>query len=130
MITDKQFSVGDIVMTAYKTGEYLAEVAELTPPRAVVKTLAVVKHPTQGDLHHPHEVDVPLFHQRRALAQHEKVVVPIHTLQKYNGHVPAYGESLQKAVEAEMAALQKMINWAQRSLVEYENLRQDYFGSR
>lgn len=129
MTTDKPFSVGDIVVTTYKTGDYIAEIMELTPPRAVVKTLAVVKHPAQGDLHHPYEVDVPLFHQRRALAHQEKVVVPVSSLQNYWGQVPDYRDSLKTASEAEMASLQRMINWAKRSLVEYENLQRDYFGS-
>jgi kinase-associated protein B len=127
---EKAFTAGDLVRIAYKTGEYVAEVVEVTPPKAVVKILAVQKHPAQGDLHHPYEVDVPLFHQRRALAFQEKVVVPLGSMQLFQGEAPSYQESLRHALEREMAALQKMIVWAQRSLAQYESLKQDYFASR
>ncbi|GAA4707099.1 sporulation phosphorelay system protein KapB [Brevibacillus fulvus] len=121
-------NAGDLVLATYKSGQYIAELIEWTPPRAVVKILAVVKHPEQGDLHHPQEVEVPLFHQRRALAYQEKAVVPIGQLQPYAGEVPDYRESLQQALLQEMRLAEKRIAFWQRSLQELTQLRQDYFG--
>jgi kinase-associated protein B len=123
-------AVGELVLADYKSGQYIAEVVDVTPPRAVVKILAVRKHPAQGDLHHPLEVDVPIFHQRRALAYQEKAVVTLADLKAYAGEVPDYRDSLQKALDAEIRYLQKVISWSERALMEYRQLEKDYFGER
>ncbi|NGQ96240.1 kinase [Brevibacillus sp. SYP-B805] len=120
--------VGDRVVTTYKTGQYIAEVVEVNPPKSVVKILAVRKHPAQGDLHHPMEVDVPLFHQRRALSYQEKIVVMLAELKPYHGEIPAYRDSLQAALLAEIHVLERTIRWSQRALEEYRQLEKDYFG--
>ena len=67
-----QLAEGDKVKAVYKTGEYIGELVTITDQKSLVKILAVLKHPTQGDLHHPLEVDGVFFHQRRALAFQEK----------------------------------------------------------
>ncbi len=134
---ERECTVGDIVIAEVRTGEYIAEVVEVADRKALIKMLAVRKHPMQGDLHNKYEVDVTLFHQRRALAQWEKVYVPVRSLELYVGEVPAYKESLKQAVEAEIAALEnaiqtggmneKLIKWAERSLEQYRDLEKDYF---
>jgi kinase-associated protein B len=129
-MTEGRLIVGDRVSAAYKTGEYIGEIIDISPPRALVKILAVLKHPTQGDLHNPFEVDVPIFHQRRALSYQEKAWVPLSTISLLNGDVPSYSESLKKALEAEIEMLQRTTGaerWVQRSLEELESLKKEYF---
>lgn len=121
------FSIGDHVVASYKSGEYIAEVLETAGPKVLLKVVAVYKHPTQGDLHHPQAVDVPLFHQRRALSEFEKVMVMPAHLRKYNGPIPSYKESLDRAIQVEKEKLQQMIAWAQASLEQFAQLEQDYF---
>ncbi len=119
--------VGDLVTAGYKSGTYIAEVVELVPPKATIKILAVMSHPEQGDLHHPMQTDVPFFHQRKALAYQEKVMVPLAGLVLYQGEVPLYRDSLREALEEKMAALERSgTPWAKRSLEELKQLRADY----
>ncbi|WP_421617788.1 kinase-associated lipoprotein B [Brevibacillus sp. TJ4] len=118
---------GDIVRVPYKTGEYVAEVVENHESKLLVKVLAVTKFPTQGDLHTSYEVDVPLFHQRPALSYQEKFMVPVQSVIRYNGAIPDYKESLKNALEREMEKLKKMSAWAQRCLVELENIHKETF---
>jgi kinase-associated protein B len=104
----------------------------MKPPRALIKILAVLKHPTQGDLHNPFQVDVPLFHQRRALADQEKAWVPLESIQLFNDSPPEYQVSLRQALEQEMKALTEQVNentekWVKRSLEELELLKKEYF---
>lgn len=118
---------GDLVRVTYKTGEYVTEVLENHDSKLLVKVLAVTKYPTQGDLHHPYEVDVPLFHQRPALSFQEKIMVPTQTVIRYNGEVPDYKESVRAALEREMEKLSKMAIWAQRCLAQLETLHKETF---
>ncbi|BAB05453.1 activation of KinB in the initiation of sporulation [Halalkalibacterium halodurans C-125] len=48
-------NVGDFVRGVYKTGVYAGELMQVEQEkgRALVKVLAVLKHPMQGDLHNP-----------------------------------------------------------------------------
>ncbi|MDA5107139.1 kinase-associated lipoprotein B [Brevibacillus thermoruber] len=121
------WKTGDLVRVSYKTGEYVTEVLEDHGDKLLVKVLAVLKYPTQGDLHNPYEVDVPLFHQRPALSYQEKIMVPSQTVIRYGGAVPDYKESVQTALEREMDKLRKMVTWAQRCLDELGALRKETF---
>lgn len=60
----------EIVRAKYKTGRYIGKLIEMKEEenRALFQVLAVETHPQQGDLHQPKQIDVPLFHQRKALA--------------------------------------------------------------
>jgi kinase-associated protein B len=118
---------GDIVRVPYKTGEYVAEVLENHESKLLVKVLAVTKFPTQGDLHTSFEVDVPLFHQRPALSFQEKIMVPVQSVIRYHAEVPDYKTSLKSALEREMEKLRKMSAWAQRCLIELENIQKETF---
>lgn len=128
-MADHSLSSGDIVRAVYKAGEYIGEIVEVKPTKAVVKILAVQKHPTQGDLHHPFEANVPMFHQRRALAYQEKALVPLSTIRPYHGEIPSYNESLNQAIAEEIEELDKRKGdpWAQKSLEEIEKLKKEYF---
>jgi kinase-associated protein B len=121
------YLVGEKVIAAYKTGEYIGEVVDVSGMKAAVKVLAVVKHPTQGDLHNPNQAHVGFFHQRRALAHQEIAMMPFDTISVYRQAVPEYGESLRKALEKDKKALQNDILFAQKCLQELESLEQDYF---
>lgn len=127
-MADKDISIGTIVQTTYRAGSYIGELIQLKPAKGIVKILAVLKHPTQGDLHNPFQADVPMFHQRRALAYHEKVSVPLGTIKLYEGEVPSYRHSLKEVVENDIKLLStKEDDWSQRSLKEMEELKKDYF---
>lgn len=95
------FQVGDIVETTYNSGTYIGEVMEDKRNFLLVKILAVVKHPMQGDLHKRGQVEGVAFHERKALAFQEKTNArKMHTT-PYEGSVPDYADSLKSAV-AEM----------------------------
>lgn len=55
----KNIQIGDYVTAFYKTGTYIGEVTGERPGSYVVKVLAVVKHPRQGDLHNPGKSTFP-----------------------------------------------------------------------
>ncbi|MFC7392809.1 sporulation phosphorelay system protein KapB [Scopulibacillus cellulosilyticus] len=119
----------DIVTTRYKTGEYIAKIIEeRDEKRAVVEIQAVLRHPTQGDLHHPNQVDVPLFHQRKALAYREKAVVQTHSLKAYHQEVPEYKESLRQSLDKAYEQLNKRNDpWADKAKEKLKDLEKDYF---
>ena len=123
---DPNLKAGSIVRATYKSGEYIGELVEFTRTKAAVKVLAVVKHPAQGDLHHPMETEGVLFHQRRALAYGEIALMHQSSLLPFHGEVPDYQTSLKAALEKEMEMLRKMARWANRSLEELEKLKQEY----
>jgi kinase-associated protein B len=125
-MSDNSYKPGDLVKASYKSGEYIGEVVEMTRSKAAVKVLAVLKHPAQGDLHHPYEVDGVMFLQRKALSHREIALMPQYSLFAYSGEVPEYRESLLAALEGEMATCRKLAQWGQRSLVELELLKQEY----
>ena len=128
MSEQKSFQPGEIVTAGYKTGRYIGEIVDLKSPKAVVKILAVMKHPTQGDLHNPKQLDVPLFHQRKALAEFEKALVPMSAINHYEGEVPEYKTSLKEALDTQSAELKhEGGRWAEASLTEIEKLKDDYF---
>ncbi|MVP00318.1 sporulation phosphorelay system protein KapB [Paenibacillus lutrae] len=121
-------SVGDLVKGEYKTGEYIGRIVEINSPvKAAVQVLAVIKHPTQGDLHTADRNDLRYFQQRRALAYQEIALMPLVTIRSYNGNVPDYMLSLQHALEEELSVLQQTEEWARRSIAELEELHKDYF---
>ncbi|SDN26949.1 kinase-associated lipoprotein B [Alkalicoccus daliensis] len=92
---------GDIVRCSYKTGVYAGEVFEIRGENkpVVVKILAVLKHPLQGDLHNPKQTDVQLFHERPALSFNEKANIPPAQVKPFEQEVPPYRQSLEEAVK-------------------------------
>lgn len=120
------FQIGELVTTRVRTGVYIGEVYELYGSRLVVKILAVIKHPEQGDLHHPQDPDVPLFHERRALAYTEKTTVLPKDVERYNGEIPDYKQSLAKAAQQELLRLDKLHRWAAKSIDNLQGLIETY----
>jgi len=123
----QSIQIGDKVIAVYKSGEYYGEITAISPVKSKVKILAVRKHPTQGDLHHPSEVEGVMFHQRRALAYQEQANIPNNHIQIYSDSIPDYSESLKNAIQGEIASLQKVMRWTQKSLEELQSLHEDYF---
>lgn len=91
--------VGDSVRAHYNSGVYIGMVKEDRGDRFLVQVLAVMKHPMQGDLHHPGVIDEGVFfHERKALAHHEKMNVTKAVVYPYDEEIPDYRESLQSAL--------------------------------
>ena len=124
--TTQQLEIGTTVKMDYKTGVYVGELIEVNAPRGVVKVLAVLKHPDQGDLHNPYDPDVPMFHERRALSYTEKALTLLRDIKPYAGEVPEYKSSLRQALQAEIDMLDKLKRWAERGLEQLEGLGREY----
>lgn len=121
-----ELHAGDIVKAEVRTGIYAGELIEINGPRALVKVLAVLKHPEQGDLHQPYDPDVAMFHERRALSYTEKTNVLLRDIETYNGSVPEYKESL-RAAAAEMAeALDRVHRFTGKGLEIMRQLQKEY----
>lgn len=118
--------IADIVKLTYKTGDYVGEIIDRDDRRLLVKVLAVLQHPTQGDLHNPYDPDAAMFHERRALSYTEKVWVPAQTVQPYTGAIPEYRESLQTALGIEMERIDRLKRWSERCMEQLTTLRKDY----
>ncbi|MFC4302373.1 sporulation phosphorelay system protein KapB [Cohnella boryungensis] len=116
----------EIVKISYKTGDYIGEIADRDERRALVKVLAVLQHPTQGDLHSAYDPDAAMFHERRALSYTEKVWVPRQTVQPYTGAIPEYRESLRTALGLERERVDRLRRWAEKCLANLETLHKDY----
>ncbi|WP_029191409.1 kinase-associated lipoprotein B [Paenibacillus elgii] len=124
---ESMLTPGTMVRASYKTGDYIGEVVELSPTgKVAVKIAAVVKHPTQGDLHNPMDPDVAFFHQRRALAYQEIALMPPNTVRPHHGTVPDYRESLRQALVQEREQLKRTVRWAERCLEELDRLEGEY----
>lgn len=127
MVEDLQ--INDVVVTRYKTGKYIGKIIDWRgEDKAIVEVLAVLEHPKQGDLHNPNQVDVMLFHQRKALAHHEKAVVNTHSLKLYTEEVPEYDESLRKVLDRNIIDLKEEGSvYAEKALAHLLDLKKEYF---
>src|SRR5690625_2118194 len=92
-----QLNIGDFVLVEYNSAQYVGEYVEDRGNFALVKVLAVLKHPEQGDLHKPGEVEGIAFFERKALAHRELVNARKRMIEAYEGDVPRYDESLRIA---------------------------------
>jgi kinase-associated protein B len=128
MSNEKELKIGDIVTGIYKTGKYIGEITQNHSSHYLVKVKAVLKHPQQGDLHHPKQAEVGFFHERRALAFNEQTNIPKGMVKKYEGPVPDYHSSLKLAIDQMMKELEKEETvFASMSKEKLELLKQDYF---
>ncbi|MCM3749172.1 kinase-associated lipoprotein B [Paenibacillus pasadenensis] len=115
------------VRFTYKTGEYAGRLVEEGSPRSVVETLAVLRHPEQGDLHNPYNPDVPFFHERRALAHREKALVPNRDIGPYAAaQLPDYNESREQAVKKSLEELDRLQRWAARASEQLKTVASEY----
>ena len=127
-MSKEAFLPGDIVTAIYKTGKYIGEVTEDRPNAYLVRVLAVVNHPMQGDLHNPKQTDVSMFHQRRALSYREQANIPKNMVRSFAEEVPDYKESLKQAVSRMKNKLAGSDDeWTKMSLEQLKGLEEDYF---
>lgn len=111
----------------HKTGQYVVEVIEEIGDQLLVKILAVLKHPRQGDLHSPNEVENVFFYERKALSQFEKRYTTAQFLKAYNEEVPNYIESLKSSIyELEEKMKKKNNAYSDQALKCIEQLKKDY----
>ncbi|MDY0393159.1 sporulation phosphorelay system protein KapB [Virgibacillus halophilus] len=68
----KEFDIGETVRAHYNSGTYIGKIKEDRGERMLVEVLAVDKHPLQGDIHNYNQIEGVFFHERKALALHEK----------------------------------------------------------
>ncbi|MFS0881917.1 kinase [Bacillus sp. 7586-K] len=123
--------IGDIVTGIYKTGKYIGEITDIRPMHYLVKVKAVLKHPQQGDLHHPKDADVQFFHERRALAFNEQTNIPKKMVKPFDGDIPDYQESLKNALtELREELMQLNTPWAEQSLSNLSRLEANYFQNK
>jgi len=122
-----ELQVGEIVTGIYKTGKYIGEITEIRPQHYLVRVLAVMKHPMQGDLHNPKNADVLIFHERRALSFREQANIPKQMVKPFDNEVPDYLESLKEAVaKMKMELTETPSQWAEMSIRSLESLEKDY----
>ncbi|MFS0674381.1 kinase-associated lipoprotein B [Ornithinibacillus sp. 179-J 7C1 HS] len=121
-------SLGDKVQIPYKSGIYIGEIIEDRNDKYLVKTLAILKHPMQGDLHHPKQVENVLFHERKALSEFEKVNVLKDVVTRYEDEILDYGESLKQAVDKYREKLtSKESSYNQEALKALESVEKSYY---
>ncbi|MFD1736459.1 kinase-associated lipoprotein B [Bacillus salitolerans] len=125
---NESLQIGDTVKAPYKTGVYIGEITNIRPEHYLVKVLSVLKHPTQGDLHSHKSVDVPIFHERRALAEREQTNIPKQMVKRFDGEVPGYKESLKGAIDKLRQELEsEKSDWSRMSIEKLNILEKDYF---
>ncbi|MCR1873592.1 kinase-associated lipoprotein B [Mammaliicoccus lentus] len=111
----------------HKTGKYVVEIVEEKGDQLLVKVVAVLKHPRQGDLHNPNEVDNVFFHERKALSQYEKRYTTAQFLKEYQADVPSYIESLKNSLyELEEKMKERNNAYSEQALKCIEQLKKDY----
>lgn len=123
-----ELEVRTIVKAHYKTGIYAGEIVEDRGAMYLVKVLAVLKHPQQGDLHNPGQTENVFFHQRKALSQFEKANVAKSAVHLYSDEVPSYEESLKDALNGLREKLNKKDNdFSKLALQRVDELEHQYF---
>ena len=124
-----EHTIGDQVIAHYKTGKYVGEITNIRPNGyIVVKILAVLKHPMQGDLHHPKQTEVDFFHERKALAYREQTNIPSNMVKPYTEELPDYTDSLRHSLEIMKEELHKDgSKWAEMCLDCLSNIEHEYF---
>lgn len=124
----QEITINSIVKATYNSGTYIGKVIEDRGNFWLVEVLAVLKHPDQGDLHKPGQVEGVAFHERKALAYREKMNARKRHVTIYDGPVPEYRASLKTAVEefkAQLAAEDTAFN--RRSLARLTDLEKYFY---
>ncbi|MDC3418298.1 kinase-associated lipoprotein B [Aquibacillus salsiterrae] len=120
--------IGQIVKAHYKSGTYIGEVMEDRGKNYLVKVLAVVKHPLQGDIHNYGQTEDVFFHQRKALSYQEKMNVSKSAVHPFEEEIPSYIDSLKEAVEVlENKLLKQESKFNQQALANLSQLKEQYF---
>ena len=93
-----ELHIGSIVEVEYNSGIYVGEVIEDRKNFWLIETQAILKHPTQGDLHNPNQTEGVAFHERKALAYREKFNGRKRKTTLFTGEVPDYVDSLKDSI--------------------------------
>lgn len=124
----KTINLGDIVTAKYNSGVYIGTVLEDRKNFWLVKVLAVITHPTQGDLHNPGHIDKGAFHERKALSYHEKMNARKRTTSLFEKVVPDYETSLFNATQQLKSDLQhKDTDYSRLALQKLSDLETHYY---
>lgn len=91
--------IGSVVETDYNSGIYIGEVIEDRGNSWLIEVQAILKHPTQGDLHNPEQTQGKgvAFHERKALGLREKLNGRKRKTELFTGEVPNYVDSLKSS---------------------------------
>lgn len=120
-------NIGDSVTAHYKSGKYTGTVTAIRPGGYTIKISSVLRHPAQGDLHHPNTADVSFFHERKALALGEQANIPESAVHPFDGEAENYKDSLQAAViKLENRLLAKDDAFTVRSLQALQLVKNEY----
>lgn len=114
-------NIGDIVKTKYNSGIYVGKVIEDRKNFWLVEVKAVLRHPTQGDLHKPNQVEGVAFHERKALAHNEKMNARKRDTEFFNESVPNYNQSLKQSIiefETELNEQDNLFNETSRQKLD------------
>ncbi|UEX89603.1 kinase-associated lipoprotein B [Staphylococcus ratti] len=112
---------------AHKTGVYGVEIVETHQDQVLIKVMQVIKHPKQGDLHHPNEVEGVFFHERKALSLYEKRYTSKSKLKPFEEKEIPYPTSLQHALTAlEEQLKSEQTSFNEKSLECLKALKIDY----
>lgn len=126
----EQIEIGNHVLAEYNSGTYIGKALEDRGNFILVEVLAVVEHPTQGDLHNPGQVEGAVFHERKALSYSEKMNVRKRKATSYTGSVPAYTDSLKNAFQTmKDALLQEDTPFNKLALEKLAQLNEHYYSS-
>ncbi|ADH99221.1 kinase-associated lipoprotein B [Salisediminibacterium selenitireducens] len=122
------FEADQQVIASYKSGTYYGKVVRDQGSNTVlVEIQGVKKHPVQGDLHHPRQVDVPLFHERKALSEREKANIPRNAVKSFEGDMPGYEASVAAAVqEMKQDLSEDSSDFGKRALQALEEVEKAY----
>lgn len=121
-------NVGDHVEAEYNSGIYIGKVIEDRRNFFLVEVLAIVKHPTQGDLHNPGQVEGVAFHERKALAFKEKTNARKRKVKPYFEDIPNYLDSLNRAVKVLKEELnQEDSLYNQAALMKLASLEEHFY---
>ncbi|KAB7666464.1 kinase-associated lipoprotein B [Bacillus sp. B1-b2] len=124
-----ELTVGSIVTAFYKTGKYIGEITEIRAQSYLVRVFAVLKHPIQGDLHHPKETSVGIFHERKALSYREQMNAPKSMVKLYQEEqIPSYQDSLANALyKLEQELSKENTDYSSMSLTNLDILKKEYY---
>ncbi|MCJ1656797.1 kinase-associated lipoprotein B [Staphylococcus sp. NRL 16/872] len=112
---------------SHKTGAYGVTIKEENEDQVLVQVEQVIKHPKQGDLHNPGQVEGVFFHERRALSHYEKRYATSSQLRDFNVEEMKYEDSLQQAItKMENDLKQQDTEFSKMALNNLENLKNDY----
>lgn len=112
---------------SHKTGVYGVTIVEDNDDDVLVQVEQVIKHPKQGDLHNPNDIEGVFFHERKALSHFEKRYAKHSQLRDFNVEEMRYEDSLQQAItNLETKLKESGTAHAEMSLASLERLKEDY----